>query len=326
MASIAGYADESTLHWQSSSETRGVDATGTRVFHGSDALNESAAPWSTQCADFLAPRKSGTGAIAIMTAIISTPTHSGAQTPAEQPDKYQWLEDVSGDRSLAWVRAENERTAKVLESDPRFAGLQADALKVLESPDRLPIPVFREGEVYNTWQDAEHVRGIVRRTSLSDYLTAQPHWQTVIDYDALAKAGQRKVGAKGAQLPLPGQRALPGRALGRRRRRHNAARIRPEDRQVRRRRLRASKIQARRLLGRQGHSDRVARLGRRHHDQVGISLRREDLETRRASRRGQRNLPRRRNRSNSPPGRRPCTTPRAIAPSFLIRGPTFFET
>ena len=92
-----------------------------------------------------------------MTAIFSTTTHSGAQTPVEQPDKYQWLEDVNGERSLAWVRAENERTAKVLESDPRFAGLQADALKVLESPDRLPIPVFREGEIYNTWQDAEHV-------------------------------------------------------------------------------------------------------------------------------------------------------------------------
>ena len=142
--------------------------------------------------------------IAIMTSIFLTTTHSGAQAPAEQPDKYQWLEEVNGERSLAWVRVENERTAKVLESDPRFAGLQADALKVLESPDRLPVPVFREGEIYNTWQDAQHVIGIVRRTTLSDYLTAQPRWETVIDYDALAKQDNVKWVQKGLNCLYPG--------------------------------------------------------------------------------------------------------------------------
>jgi prolyl oligopeptidase len=142
--------------------------------------------------------------ITLMTAIASTTTPSGAQAPVEQPDKYQWLEDVNGERSLAWVRAENERTAKVLESDPRFAGLQADALKVLESPDRLPVPVFREGEIYNTWQDAQHVIGIVRRTSLNDYLIAQPHWETVIDYDTLAKQDNVKWVQKGLNCLYPG--------------------------------------------------------------------------------------------------------------------------
>lgn len=142
--------------------------------------------------------------ITLMTAIVSTTTHSGAQAAVEPPDKYQWLEDVNGERSLAWVRAENERTAKVLESDPRFTGLQADALKVLESPDRLPVSVFREGEIYNTWQDAQHVIGIVRRTSLSDYLTAQPHWETVIDYDALAKQDNVKWVQKGLNCLYPG--------------------------------------------------------------------------------------------------------------------------
>ncbi len=103
-------------------------------------------------------------------------------------DKYQWLEDVSGERSMAWVRSENERSAKILEADPRFASLAASALKVLESPDRLPSPDLHEGLVYNSWQDAHHVRGILRRTTLSDYLTPTPKWHTVLDYDALAKA------------------------------------------------------------------------------------------------------------------------------------------
>ncbi|HZL56542.1 MAG TPA: hypothetical protein VFC21_05645, partial [Bryobacteraceae bacterium] len=52
-----------------------------------------------------------------------------AQTPADAPDKYRWLEDVSGARSMEWVNAENARTAKVLENDPSFAGLEAAALK-----------------------------------------------------------------------------------------------------------------------------------------------------------------------------------------------------
>jgi prolyl oligopeptidase len=110
----------------------------------------------------------------------------------EQPDNYRWLEDVNGARSMEWVKAENERSAKVLEADPRFAEFKASALKVLESPDRLALPDFHNGTVYNTWQDAEHVRGILRRTTIADYLTPQPHWQTILDYDALAKADNEK--------------------------------------------------------------------------------------------------------------------------------------
>ena len=131
-------------------------------------------------------------------------TRSGGQSPSEPVDKFQWLEDVSGDRSMAWVRAENERSSKVLENDPRFADLAATALKVLESKDRLPVPAFRGGPVYNTWQDAAHTRGILRRTSLTDYLTSQPHWQTVLDYDALAEQDKQKWVQKGLTCLYPG--------------------------------------------------------------------------------------------------------------------------
>src|SRR6202012_1123930 len=96
----------------------------------------------------------------------SAGTSATPGSTTELPDNYKWLEDVHGDRSMAWVKAENERSAKVLEADPRFADFESEALKVLESPDRLASPVFRNGTVYNTWQDAEHVRGIVRRTTL----------------------------------------------------------------------------------------------------------------------------------------------------------------
>jgi prolyl oligopeptidase len=128
----------------------------------------------------------------------------GAGAAAGSGDKYQWLEDVSGARAMAWVKAENERSAKLLESDARFREFEGKALKVLEAPERLPEPVFHDGEVYNAWQDAGHVRGILRRTSLADYLAEAPHWQTVLDYDALAKEDNERWVQKGLNCLYPG--------------------------------------------------------------------------------------------------------------------------
>jgi prolyl oligopeptidase len=125
------------------------------------------------------------------------------QSVAEQPDKYTWLEDIYGEKQLAWVKAEDARTAAVLEKDAHFAPLEAEALKVLESPERLPIPELRNGMVYNTWRDAEHVRGIVRRTTLKDYLTAEPKWETVLDYDALSKEDKQSWVGRGLNCLRP---------------------------------------------------------------------------------------------------------------------------
>jgi prolyl oligopeptidase len=128
---------------------------------------------------------------------------SGAQQPSpnpsspEQPDKYVWLEDINGGRQMDWVKAENARTAAVLEKDAHFVPLESEALKVLESPERLPEPQFHAGMIYNTWRDAEHLRGIVRRTTLKDYLAPEPKWETVLDYDALAKEDKQSWVGKG---------------------------------------------------------------------------------------------------------------------------------
>ncbi len=111
-----------------------------------------------------------------------------AQGPGPSEDKYAWLEDVAGDRSMTWVKAENARTAKVLEADPHYAPYFAAALKVAEDPTRLPVPSLRGGEVYNQWRDAANPRGLMRKTSVADYLSEHPHWTPVIDYDALGKA------------------------------------------------------------------------------------------------------------------------------------------
>jgi prolyl oligopeptidase len=84
------------------------------------------------------------------------------------------------------VKAENTKTLAVLEKDPHYAGLYKDALTVAEARERIPTPKFLAGEVYNFWQDADHVRGIWRKTTVEDYRAAAPHWITVLDLDALA--------------------------------------------------------------------------------------------------------------------------------------------
>lgn len=124
-------------------------------------------------------------------------------TTAEQPDKYTWLEDIHGEKPMAWVKAEDARTAAVIEKQKPFAELQQEALTVLDSPEKLPMPEFRGGMVYNTWHDKDHLRGIMRRTTLVSYLTADPKWETVIDYDALGKQDKQSWVGHGLSCLLP---------------------------------------------------------------------------------------------------------------------------
>jgi prolyl oligopeptidase len=116
----------------------------------------------------------------------ATATHQAAA--ADESDPYLWLEDVDGTRAMAWVNAENAKTLKILESDPRYPDLHAAALKVAETQDRIPIPRFLANDIYNFWQDAEHVRGLWRKASLAEYRNSTPQWSNVLDLDALSKS------------------------------------------------------------------------------------------------------------------------------------------
>src|SRR5206468_7643056 len=49
-------------------------------------------------------------------------------------------------------------------------------------------PEIIGNSLYNFWKDADHERGIWRRTSWASYATASPSWETVIDLDSLSKA------------------------------------------------------------------------------------------------------------------------------------------
>jgi len=131
---------------------------------------------------------------------------AGAAGAAEASDPNIWLEQLSNPRVDAWVAAGNAKTKGVLEQDARFAPLYDQALAIAEAKDRIPTPHFRSGAVYNFWQDADHVRGLWRKTSLADYQTAQPGWTPVLDLDQLAKAESANWVWKGADCQRPEER------------------------------------------------------------------------------------------------------------------------
>jgi prolyl oligopeptidase len=106
----------------------------------------------------------------------------------EAGDPFTWLEEIQGERALTWARGENTRTLGVLQGDPRYQTMYDRALTILQARDRIPGVSFRPDGLYNFWQDADHVRGIVRRTTLASYRTDAPVWETVLDVDALAAA------------------------------------------------------------------------------------------------------------------------------------------
>ena len=43
-------------------------------------------------------------------------------------------------------------------------------------------------QYYNFWTDSVNLRGLWRRTSLEQYRTAEPEWETVLDIDKLGQA------------------------------------------------------------------------------------------------------------------------------------------
>jgi len=101
-------------------------------------------------------------------------------------DPYLWLEDITGDDALDWVRKHNEPTLAELAGD-RFEQMRSEALEILDTDARIPY-VRRRGEyLYNFWRDAENPRGTWRRTTLASYRTEEPEWDVIIDVDALAE-------------------------------------------------------------------------------------------------------------------------------------------
>ena len=127
----------------------------------------------------------------------------GGVKAATSDDPYIWLEDVYSPKALQWVEAHNAKSTAVLEGDARYKGFYDKALAIAQAKDRIPVGSFIGGQVYNFWQDEDHVRGIWRRSTPESYASGNPSWETVLDLDALASAEKANWVWKGAQCARP---------------------------------------------------------------------------------------------------------------------------
>src|SRR5262249_1441100 len=102
-------------------------------------------------------------------------------------DPYLWLEEVTGDDALTWVRDRNAETVAELTHSERFTEMRDEIRAVFDADNRIPYVRRRADHLYNFWQDAAHPRGLWRRTTLESYRQPEPEWQVVLDLDALAE-------------------------------------------------------------------------------------------------------------------------------------------
>ncbi len=124
---------------------------------------------------------------AAMAQSASAPMPDSSSAPTAD-DPHLWLEDVLGDRALAWVRERNAQSRKVLEAWPDFDRTRDTVRAILDSKDQIPGVVRRGDWFYNFWRDDRNPRGLWRRATLAEYRQPHPAWETVIDLDALAGA------------------------------------------------------------------------------------------------------------------------------------------
>ena len=121
----------------------------------------------------------------------------------EKEDPNLWLEDVTGEKQLGWVRERNKKTKDHFESSEDFQKLKSDLLAILDSDERIPFVGKAGDHYYNFWRDKTHVRGIWRRTSLEEYRKPEPKWETMLDLDALAKTENENWVWGGASILRP---------------------------------------------------------------------------------------------------------------------------
>ena len=165
-------------------------------------------------------RKLGYVAAAMILAAACSSTPAEVASAGEKPfmpnslepaavnaaDEFLWLEEVWGERAIAWVNEQNTKTLAVLKADPRYEPFRKEALAILTAQDRTPTPSFRAGGIDNFWQDATNVRGVWRHATLDSYRSGAPQWQTVLDIDALSRAENANWIYKGADCLDPDER------------------------------------------------------------------------------------------------------------------------
>jgi prolyl oligopeptidase len=123
-------------------------------------------------------------------------------------DPYLWLEDVHGAKPLEWVKTQNSKSMAVLKADPSYQQDYDAILKVMDATDRIPYGDLDHQYVFNFWQDAQHPKGLWRRTGIEEYAKPAPAWDVLLDLDQLAAQEHENWVWKGADCTASLKRCL----------------------------------------------------------------------------------------------------------------------
>jgi prolyl oligopeptidase len=123
---------------------------------------------------------------------------AGGAHAMEDEDPFLWLEDIHGQKALDWVAGQNAITLDKLKADPSYSENYDALLMMLDADDRIPAGQLHGGQVFNFWQDREHVKGVWRQTAIASYESSTPQWDTLLDLDRLSSAEGKNWVFKGA--------------------------------------------------------------------------------------------------------------------------------
>ena len=155
-------------------------------------------------------------ALSAATGSVAGADNVSTKKPAagEAADPYLWLEDVHGAKPMEWVRAQNQKSMAVLEADPDYQKDYDSILKVMDATDRIPYGTLEHEFVFNFWQDAQHPKGVWRRTGVADYTRSAPQWDTLLDLDKLSADEHENWTWKGAECSPTLKRCLVSLSRG----------------------------------------------------------------------------------------------------------------
>jgi len=121
---------------------------------------------------------------------MSAPLSNAAtanETADEPHDPFLWLEDIHSPEALAWAAERTAETENAFGSSERSA-LQERLRGILDDPERLIVPTRHGDWMYDLWRDAEHPRGLWRRSDRASFRAGAPEWEVLLDLDALGAA------------------------------------------------------------------------------------------------------------------------------------------
>ena len=98
--------------------------------------------------------------------------HTPASRTTDNDDAFDdpnlWLEDVDAERAIGWVADRNAESEAVLAGQPAYDPLRRRLKTILDAKDRIPYVALHADWYYNFWRDADHPRGLWRRTTMDE--------------------------------------------------------------------------------------------------------------------------------------------------------------